>query len=145
MGSGGTAPCILNLDTRRRRMVNFRHRPLYTLSLLYSLNRRISRLQSRSGHGSEEKKSLLTPCQESNDGGPPLTLLVTRNELLRIHMSFSYFVKYMSYRKAFGKYVYSTEIWVRVSHYFREKGGRQQERKLWADFDVRCCNTSLRR
>jgi hypothetical protein len=43
----------------------------------YSLDMRLDGPQNRSGRGEEEKKSLLSPCQESNPGRRPTRSLVT--------------------------------------------------------------------
>jgi hypothetical protein len=55
-GSGGIAPLIY-LGIRWRWVVRFTPRPLYPQgkSTLYPLDRRLGRLQSRSGRGGEEK------------------------------------------------------------------------------------------
>jgi hypothetical protein len=58
-GSGGIAPRILNLGTRRRWVVSFTPRPLYPqgMSPCYPLHTRLGRPQSWSGRGGEEKNS----------------------------------------------------------------------------------------
>jgi len=53
-GSGGIAPHILALVTRRMWVVNFTTRPLYPR---YPLERRLGGLQRRSGSGGEGKHS----------------------------------------------------------------------------------------
>jgi len=54
--NGGTAPLILNLSTRWRRVVNLSSQPLYPWgkSPQHPLNRRLGGLQSQSGHFSVE-------------------------------------------------------------------------------------------
>jgi hypothetical protein len=56
-GSGGIVPCIIYLSTRWRWAVSFTPRPLYPQGKnpWYSLGRRLSGPQSRSGRGGEEK------------------------------------------------------------------------------------------
>jgi hypothetical protein len=58
-GSGGIAPCILDLGTRWRLVVSFTSRPLYPQwkSPCYPLDRKLDGFQNRSGHGGEEKNS----------------------------------------------------------------------------------------
>jgi hypothetical protein len=60
LGSGGIAPCILDLYSGGRWVVSFTPRPLYPQgkSSWYALDRRLGWPQSRSGHGGEEKKFL---------------------------------------------------------------------------------------
>jgi hypothetical protein len=62
-GSGGTAPRILDLDTRWRWVVSFTTRPLYLQgkSTWYPLDSRLGGPQSRSGRGGKEKNSQLPP------------------------------------------------------------------------------------
>jgi hypothetical protein len=62
-GSGVTAPRILDLSTRWRRVVGFKLRPLYLQgkSPSYPLDRRLGGPQSRSGRGGKEKNSQLLP------------------------------------------------------------------------------------
>jgi hypothetical protein len=57
LGSGGTAPRILDLGTRRRWVVSFTPRPLYLQgeSPWYPWNKRLGGPQSGSGRGGEEK------------------------------------------------------------------------------------------
>jgi len=59
-GSGGTAPCILNLSARWRQLVSFTPWLLYHWGERpwYSLNRKLSGPQSWSGCGGKEKKFL---------------------------------------------------------------------------------------
>jgi hypothetical protein len=56
-GNGGIDPSILDLGTRWRWVISFTPRPLYPQgkSPRYTLDRRLGGLQSRSGHGGEEK------------------------------------------------------------------------------------------
>jgi hypothetical protein len=58
-GSGGIAPCILNLSTRWRSVVSFMPWPLYPQgkSPWYPLYRRLGGPQNWSGHFGEEKNS----------------------------------------------------------------------------------------
>jgi hypothetical protein len=58
-GSGGIAPCILDLGTRWKRVVSFTTRPLYPQekSPRYPFERRLSGPQSRCGRVGEEKNS----------------------------------------------------------------------------------------
>jgi hypothetical protein len=66
-GSEGVAPCILDLDTRWRRVVSFMPRPLYPQgkSSRYPLDRRLGESQSSSGHGGEEEN-----CQSFRELNP---------------------------------------------------------------------------
>jgi hypothetical protein len=70
MGSGGIALPILNLDTRWMSLVSFTPRSHYSHGKTpqYPLDRRLSRPQSRSGRGGEERN--LCPCRESNPDRP---------------------------------------------------------------------------
>jgi hypothetical protein len=63
LGSWGIAPRILDLGTRRRRVVSFTLRPLYPQGKCpwYPLDKRLGGLQSRSGRGGEEKNSQPLP------------------------------------------------------------------------------------
>jgi hypothetical protein len=65
-GSEGISPLILDLGTRWRLMVSFILRPFYPQrkSPRYPLDRRLGGLQSRSGHGGEEKNSQPLPGLE---------------------------------------------------------------------------------
>jgi hypothetical protein len=58
-GSGGIAPWIIYLCTRRRWVVSFTPRPLYPRrkTARYPLHRRLGEPRSRSGHGGKEKNS----------------------------------------------------------------------------------------
>jgi hypothetical protein len=63
LGSGGTAPRILNLCTRQKWLVSFTPGS-FTLrgkNPRYPLDRRLGRPQSQSGRGGEEKISLPLP------------------------------------------------------------------------------------
>jgi hypothetical protein len=65
-GSGGIAPCILDLGTRRKWVVSFTPRPLYPQgkSPWYPLDRELGGPQSQFGHGGEEKNSQPHPALE---------------------------------------------------------------------------------
>jgi hypothetical protein len=65
---GGIAPCILDLGTRRRRVIIFMPRPLYPQGKItrYPLDRRLGRLQNRSGRGGEDRNSQPPPGIEQN-------------------------------------------------------------------------------
>jgi hypothetical protein len=67
LGTGGIAPRILDLGTRRC-VVSFTSRPLYRRgkSPHYPLNRRLGGPQSRSGRGGEEKNYQPPPEIESH-------------------------------------------------------------------------------
>jgi hypothetical protein len=62
-GSGGIAPRIFDLGTRRRWVISFTPRPLYLQgkSPRYALDKRMGGPQSRSGRGGEEKNSQPLP------------------------------------------------------------------------------------
>jgi hypothetical protein len=62
-GNGGIYPSILDLGTRWKLVVSFKPRPLYhqKKSSCYPLDRRLSKPQSRSGHGGEEKNTQPLP------------------------------------------------------------------------------------
>jgi hypothetical protein len=62
-GSGGIAPRFPDLGTRRRWVVSFTIRPLYSRgkSRRYALDRRLGGSQSQSGRGEEEKNSQPPP------------------------------------------------------------------------------------
>jgi hypothetical protein len=86
-GSGGITPCILDFDNRRRRVVSFTRRPLYTQgkSPWYPLDRKLGGPQSRSGRGGEEKNSQPLPGLE-----PPIVQPAAKRhttELLRLLLS----------------------------------------------------------
>jgi hypothetical protein len=66
--SGGIAPCILDLGTRRRWVVSFTPWPLYSR---YPLDRRPAGPQSRSGRGGEEKNSQPPPGIETPNPDRP--------------------------------------------------------------------------
>jgi hypothetical protein len=70
-GSGGVAPCILDVGPRRRWVVSFSHQPLYFQgkSPWYPLDRRLGGPQSRSGRGGEEKKVPIS-CRDANPRYP---------------------------------------------------------------------------
>jgi hypothetical protein len=71
--SGGIAPRLFNLCTRRRWVVSFMSRTLYSQekSPWYPLNRRLGGPQSRCGRGGEKKKkSYHCPRRELNPGRP---------------------------------------------------------------------------
>jgi hypothetical protein len=74
LGSGGTAPHILNLVIRWRWVVSFIHRPLYPRGKKrrYPLHRRLCGPRSLSGHVGKEKS--LSPGRESNPGRPVCSL-----------------------------------------------------------------------
>jgi hypothetical protein len=63
LGSGGTAPRILDLGTKWRWVVSFTPRPLYPQGKnpWYPLDRRLGGPQNRSGRGGEEKTSQPPP------------------------------------------------------------------------------------
>jgi hypothetical protein len=65
-GSGGIAPCILDLGTRWRWVASFTPRPLYPQekSRWYPSDRRLGGLQSWSGRGGGEKNSQPLPGTE---------------------------------------------------------------------------------
>jgi hypothetical protein len=67
LGSGGMAPCSLDLGTGWSLVVSFMPWPIYLQgkSHRYQLDRRLSGPQSQSGHGGEEKNSHLLPRIES--------------------------------------------------------------------------------
>jgi hypothetical protein len=84
LGSGGTAPRILDLGTRRSWVVSFTSRSLFpqVKSPSYSLDRRLTEPQSRPGHGGEEKNSQPLPGLE-----PPIIHFVVQRyatELFRL-------------------------------------------------------------
>jgi len=83
-GSGGIAPCFLNLGTRRRSVVSFKIWLLYAQgkNLQYQLDRRLHLPQSWCGHDGEETKISHCACQELNPH--PVHSLVTINALLWI-------------------------------------------------------------
>jgi hypothetical protein len=76
-GSGGTAPCILELGTRWRWMVSFTRRPPYPQgkSPWYQLDRRLGGLQNRSGCGDEKFPA---PAGTRNPGHPARSLALYR-------------------------------------------------------------------
>jgi len=57
-GSGGTAPSILNVDTRRRRAVSFTPWPLYTRVRTW--------VGPKAGIGPFEKRTISSSCREVN-------------------------------------------------------------------------------
>jgi hypothetical protein len=67
LGSGGIAPNILDLGTRWRWVVSFTLRSLYPQGKIpwCPLDRRLSKPQTRSGRGGEEKNSQSLPGLES--------------------------------------------------------------------------------
>jgi hypothetical protein len=67
--SGGIAPRLLNLSTRRRLVVSFTPRQLYPQGKnpWYPLDRRLGGSQNRSGRGGEEKNSQPLPGFEPPD------------------------------------------------------------------------------
>jgi len=81
-------------------VVSFTPRPLYPRGKRprYPLDRRLDGLQSRSGCGGEEKKSLHCPCRVSKAGRSALSLVTVLTELPRLVLIFC-FVIYSSYRK----------------------------------------------
>jgi hypothetical protein len=67
LGIGAIGPRILDFGTRWRLVVSFTPRPLYLQGKRprYPLDRRLGGIQSRSGHGGEEKNSQPPPRIET--------------------------------------------------------------------------------
>jgi len=94
MGSGGTAPRILNLGPIWRWVIIFGSRALYPgeHNSRHPQHRRLDGHQSRSGRDSEEKKFPLCPCPESKPDLPahsPVTISVSVFTKLSLHMTWA--------------------------------------------------------
>jgi hypothetical protein len=78
VGNGGITPCILDVGTGWTWVVSYMLRSLYLRGKnpQYVLDRRLGRLQSLSGYGSEEKKSHHCTCRELNPVLPAVALSV---------------------------------------------------------------------
>jgi hypothetical protein len=91
--SGGIAPHILDLGTRRRWVVSFTSRPLYPhgKSARYPLDRSLGRPQSRSGRGAEEENSQFPPGIEPyNPDRPARSLVAITTELSRLLLDYKH-------------------------------------------------------
>jgi len=84
LGSGGIAPCILNLGTRWRWVVSSTPRLLYPRrkSLRFPLDRSLGGPQSQFGRGGE--KEIFRPSQESNPCRPAHSLVSVLSEISRL-------------------------------------------------------------
>jgi hypothetical protein len=87
--TGGIAPRILNTDTRRRWVVTFTPRPLYSNGKRF----RYSETQSGSRRGGEERKFHHCPCWKLTSGRPARSLFSILTELPPLRDLFQFQIK----------------------------------------------------